>query len=254
MAKICLDSHIMAYSSKPHEHLLQLYNEVDAFLRQQYKRDQHADHGYLIQELARSNRIVARYQQELRAIARMRNSLVHNPFSALAEPLAEPNILIVNRYKEIRDALLNPHTALSIAIPAQKIYSVEPDARLDDVLKKMNDNIYTHVPIIENGQMVGVFSENTLLSYLADAGEAIITADMTMADFKDYLPLKAHKGEAFAFLPKKALLGDVFDVFNKAIHKHERIGMLFITEHGKDHEKPLGIMTAWDLASPEFNL
>jgi CBS domain-containing protein len=118
-------------------------------------------------------------------------------------------------------------------------------------MKFMDKNTFTHVPIIQNDKMVGIFSENTLLSYLVDSGETIITKDMTISDLRQFLPLSAHRGEVFAFLPRKVLLAQVYEEFNKAIKKRERIGMLFITEHGREEEKLLGIITAWDLATPE---
>lgn len=243
----------MANNDRTDEQLLRLYNEVDAFLRQNYKQDKYADHSFLIQELASSNRVVARYQQDMRAIAQLRNSLVHNPFPS-AQPMAQPHPVIVRRYEEIRNALLSPHTALSIAVPAQKIYTVSPESNLNEVLRAMDANIYTHVPVIKDHKMVGILSENTLLSYLAETGETIITNDMTVADLSPYLPLKTHRSELFVFLPRKAPLSKVFEVFNDAIRKHKRVGMVFITEHGDENEKPLGIITAWDLASPELAL
>lgn len=241
-------------AEKTDAQLIQLYNEVDAFLRQQYKHDRYADHSFLIQELAGSNRVVARHQQEMRAVAQLRNSLVHNPFGASAQPIAQPHPVVVKRYTDIHDALLNPHSALSIAILAQQIYTTRLDSKLSDVLVAMDKNIYTHVPVIKDDKMIGIFSENTLLSYLAESGEVIITDDMTIADFAEYIPLKSHRSESFAFLPRTASLNQVFEVFNKAIHKHIRIGLLIITEHGDENERPLGIITAWDLASPEFEL
>lgn len=244
----------MPQSSKSDEELVAIYNEIDSFLRQQYKSDKYADHSFLIQEIGRTNAVVARYQQELRAMAQLRNSIVHNPLSAIAQPIALPHPEIIKKYKGIKDALLNPRTGLSVAIPAHKIYTASLNSNLNEVLKKMNKNIYTHVPIIEQSKMVGIFSENSLLSYLADAGEAIITNDMMINDLADYLPLQSHQGECFEFLPRKASLAQVFEVFNKAIHKHQRVGMLFITEHGYAGERPLGIITAWDLASPDFEL
>ncbi len=242
----------MSKEDKSAEQLLAIYNQIDAHLRAQYRRDVHADHSFLIAELARSNRVVARHQQELRAIAQLRNSLVHNPMASVAQPFASPHPLIVERYGQIRDALLHPANALSVAIPAQKIYTATLTTNLADVLQKMDKNTYTHVPIIEKNTMVGIFSENTLLSYLAEEGEAVITRDMTMADFKDFLPLGAHRSEAFAFLHRNASFSEVFEIFNKAIKVRQRIGMVFITQTGKSHEKPLGIVTAWDLASPDF--
>ncbi len=236
------------------EELLSIYNEIDKYLRQQYKNDKYADHSFLIQEISRSNAVVARYQQELRAMAQLRNSIVHNPFSSIAQPIASPHLAIIKRYKAIKDTMLNPHTALSIAVPAHKIYTARLDSNLNEILKEMNKNIYTHVPIIKENKMVGIFSENSLLSYLAESGEAIITNDMTIGALADYLPLKSHQGECFEFLARRATLTQVFEVFNKAIRSHRRVGMLFITEHGHAGERPLGIITAWDLASPDFEL
>lgn len=242
----------MPETDQTEEQLLEIYNEIDAFLRRECVRDKYAEHSFLIQELATSNRLVARYQQELRALAQLRNCLVHNPFAAFARPIARPHEAVIKRYSEIRDALLNPRPALSIAVPAAKIFTASPGSSLNSVLKAMDEHIYTHVPILEDDKMTGLFSENTLLSYLADNSETIITDDMTIADFAAYLPLKSHRGESFAFLPRQASLGEVHDVFAQAIHEHRRIGILFITEHGREQEKPLGIITAWDLAAPEL--
>jgi hypothetical protein len=105
------------------EELLKIYNEIDAFLRQQYGSDRHAEHGYLLQQVAHKNRVVAKYESELRAIAQLRNSLVHNPLQEIASPIAYPNPKLLERYRSIRNALLNPRVALTIAVPANKIFT-----------------------------------------------------------------------------------------------------------------------------------
>lgn len=236
------------------EELIQLYNEIDHFLRQQYGQDKYADHTFLIQELSSSNATIGKYQQILRAVAQIRNSIVHNPMPKIAQPLVTPHPQLIATYREIRDMLLNPASALSIAVPAAKIYTSHLDAQLYEVMETMSKNTFTHIPIIKDNKMIGVFSENTLLSYLVDAGEAIVTDDMTINDIRHFLPLSAQRGESFAFLPRKATLNQVYKIFYDAIKIHKRIGMVFITEHGKEDEKLLGIITAWDLASPEHGL
>jgi CBS domain-containing protein len=243
--------------NKPHsnaEELLDLYNEVDHFLRKECKTDKHADHGYLIQDLAQSNPAVARNQQLMRAVAQIRNSLVHNPIPSVAQPLLQPHSGLIENYRKLRDALMNPLKALSIAIPSQQLYTTTLDANLGKVMKKMDENIFTHVPVIENDRMIGVFSENTLLSYLAESGEAIITKDMKISDLKEFLPLKAHHGESFVFIARNKPLSEIYGTFNDAIQVRRRIGMMFVTQNGKPDEKLLGIITAWDLASPDFQL
>jgi CBS domain-containing protein len=242
------------------EQLIRIYNEIDIFLRQLgYQSDQVAEvaqsipHQALIDKLSSKNRVVFQFQHEMRVVAQLRNSLVHNPFPHLNGSLFEPNPELIKRYAMIRDALIKPRTALSIAIPANKIFTATPKTNLVEVLRAMSKNTYTHVPIVKEDKMIGILSENTLLSYIADNGDGIITDDMVIDDLIKYLPLHSHASESFLFLPRNAQLSQVYDVFRKAINKRERIGMLFITENGKENEKPLGIITAWDLASPDFD-
>ncbi len=244
----------MSSSQNTADALLDLYNEVDHFMRKEGKKDKQADHSFLIQELAATNPVVARNQQIMRSVAQIRNTLVHNPIPSTAQPLVQPNPHLVETYRGIRDALMNPLNALSIAIPRQQIFTTKLGANLGEVMKKMDQNIFTHVPVIENETMVGVFSENTLLSYLAESGEAIITKDMKVGDLKEFLPLSAHHGESFVFVARNTPLNKIYEIFNDAIQVRRRIGMIFVTQHGKADEKLLGIITAWDLASPEFQL
>ncbi len=235
------------------DELLAIYNEIDAFLRSQPASDRHADHSFLLQQVTRTNAVIARHEAELRAIAQLRNTIVHNPMSDTVSPIATPHVELVKRYRQIRDHLLKPQTALSIAVPGSKLYTATLLSPLHQTIKDMSEHIYTHVPILEGDRMIGIFSENSILNYLADNDEVIILKDMTMNDFKPYLPMESHRGEHFAFLPRQASLAEVYDVFNRAIKVHQRIGMVFITEHGQATEKPLGIITAWDLATPLFD-
>ncbi len=235
-----------------YERYISIYNQLDTYMRKYLRDDKHTDHAYLIQQIALHHRLFARYEQELKEFARLRNVLIHNHFGEAAHPIATPHPYVVDLYQRIIDAVLNPVTALSIAVHAAQIYTTTLNAKALDVMKLMTKNTYTHVPVMEDDQMVGIFSENTILSYLSHHENSIITADMPIREFADFVGLDQHKSEEFAFIERKALLADVYALFNAAVKKHKRLGMLFITEHGKQSEKLLGIITAWDLASPEF--
>lgn len=235
-----------------YERYISIYNQLDTYMRKYLRDDKHTDHGYLIQEIALNHRLFARYEQELKEFARLRNVLIHNHFGEAAHPIAVPHPYVVDLYQRIIDAVLNPPSALSIAVLSAQIYTTTYDAKALEVMKLMTKNVYTHVPVMEDGQMVGIFSENTILSYLAHHENSIITADMPISEFTEFIGFDKHKSEQFGFIERNALLADVYALFNAAVKAHKRLGMLFITEHGKQSEKLLGIITAWDLASPEF--
>ena len=114
---------------------------------------------------------------------------------------------------------------------------------------KMKENTYTHIPILENGIVKGVFSENTLFGVLL---ESELIYDINTTDFsepliKKYCNLTNHVSETFEFISKDIYLEDVKEIFLKSFQKKQRLAMLFITQHGKPNEKLLGIITPWDV-------
>lgn len=233
------------------EKFLQIYNELDDYMRKQLKTEQYVDHGMLLRQMADKNRIFAEYYRDLKTFADMRNLLVHNPYKANADPMLIPHEYIVNRYEEIKNQVLHPKKALSIAIPARLIYTTALEDSALDVMQAMNDKVYTHVPVLEGKKMVGVFSENTILSYLSHHKEAIILKDMKVKEFAEFIPLEKHLSESFEFVGRDALLIDVEELFKKALIGRRRIGMVFITNSGKKDEELLGLLTSWDVAGRE---
>lgn len=231
-----------------------IYNQIDDYMRTQPGVDKNTEHSYLISELSATNHLIKRFEVELKACARLRNVLTHSPFMRLVHPMAMPTVKLVERYQEILNSLLHPPTALSIAVPASQIYTTTMGSNALEVMQAMNKNVYTHVPVLMGKKMVGVFSENTILSYLVHQKDSIVTSDLSVAEFSDFISLDSHPGEVFEFTHRGAQLSEVYMIFNKAIKVRRRVGVLFITEHGKPDEKLLGMLTAWDLAAPEQRL
>ncbi len=115
----------------------------------------------------------------------------------------------------------------------------------------MQKNNYTHIPIIEHDVVVGVFSENTVLSYLIDDEIIEIGDDVCFTALGKYLPIENHSSESFRFISRNASLQNVNELFEKALRSQDRIGLVFVTQNGKPSEKLLGIISAWDAAAKE---
>lgn len=229
------------------EKFIGIYNQIDAYMRKSLSVEKYVDHSHLIRRMADQNKIFAQYLNELLTFADLRNVLDHNPYRIQAHPMAEPHEYIVKRYEEIRNLLFDPPKALSIAIKGPIIYTTTLEANTIDVMQVMNDKLYTHVPVMENGLLFGVFSENTILHYLVKNKDSIITTDTKMEEFKDLLPLTRNRIEYFEFMPRNTLLSDVKTVFNEGLKNGKRIAVVYITETGNQKEKMLGMITPWDL-------
>lgn len=175
--------------------------------------------------------------------------LAHNPYKKDADPLLYPHAYIIKRYAQIVDSILHPPKALSVAIPASKIFTATLDTSIQELMRIMIRKNYTHVPIIKDDMMIGIFSENTLLSYLVANQEGIILKDATVADFREFIKIENHINEFFEFVPRNTLMSEVEEIFHKGMMDKKRIAVVYITESGKNTEKILGMITPWDLTA-----
>ena len=116
-----------------------------------------------------------------------------------------------------------------------------------EAIKEMSDKLYTHIPILENGKVIGVFDENSIFNYLAKQEIIMIENNTTFNDIKDYIGLNDREMEEFIFFSSQRYLEELEIEFEKAYRKGKRIGIAFMTQNGKEDEKLQGIITPWDL-------
>ena len=236
------------YSSNSHK-FISIYNELDKFMRKYLNENNETPNSVLINKMAKVNTVFYRNKDDLLDLSRLRNAIVHNPNNKDADPIAEPHEFIVNKFEDIKNIVISPPIALNtIAIKAQDIFTAKMNDNAFEVMKKMNDNTFTHVPIIESKKLIGVFSENTIFSFIVKNEEVIIDKDYLIKDFAEFISNESHVSEYFEFVPRGALVVDIEEIFKKGLNGRKRIAAIFITETGKQNESLLGLITAWDLA------
>jgi CBS domain-containing protein len=239
----------MVRSRRAIQEFIDLYNTLDDYLRKELRSEKNIDHSILLRMMAERNRIVDIYQKDFRMFSRIRNMLVHNPYPRNANPLFYPHEYVLNKYKELVSLVLNPPKALSIAVPGGKIYTAKLSTRIHKLMKIMVKNNYTHIPILKDNKLIGIFSENTLLSYLVGEKETIILKDATVEIFKDYIKPEKHLNEYFEFVARDALLEEIEEIFSRGMKGGKRVAVVYITHSGKFTEQLLGMITPWDLAN-----
>ncbi len=234
--------------TNPSSKFLSIYNEIDHYMRKALNAPNYADHGTLLRQMSEKNRLFASYYKDLKLFAELRNLLVHNPYPDNANPLIIPHSYIVKRYRDMQNALLRPKKAIELAIRKEFIYMTSLDANAIDIMRIMNEKTYTHVPVMDGEKMIGVFSENTILTYLVHNKDTIVLKDTKIAEFEEFIGLNKHPSEYFEFVSRETLLVDVEALFQKGLKERKRIAVVYITEHGNKEEKLLGMITAWDVA------
>lgn len=228
--------------------ILKIYNELDKFFRTSVGQDEALDHAGILQRVSKINPEVNRYTFELRSFSKLRNMLVHDGNGTNQMPLIEPTDFAVNRYRELADMIMKPKKSLNIAVRKEHVFTVKMSDLATEVMAEMNKKTFTHAPVMKDGKMVGVFSENTVFAYLVKEKQSLIDETTTIADFKDFIGFEDHPSERFIFVSSKSTAMEVREIFSDAVKNGVRIGMIFVTANGKAEESLLGVITAWDLA------
>ena len=184
---------------------------------------------------------------ELDYIREVRNLLTHRPKIG-KEYAVEPTDAMVRLMEDVIKRIESPATAESIMISSRQILSCEKSDLVMAAMKQMYERAITHIPILEDGKVAGVFSENIFIRCTI-SGEHVIDENTVFYEIEDELAMDKHLRERYAFTGKNTPVQELSDLFDEAQDDDHKLGMIFVTEHGKEHEKLIGIITAWDVAA-----
>ena len=195
-----------------------------------------------IRELAKTNSLIRRYKEDIDLYADLRNVLVHNRFKGnyLAEPLPE----ITNQLRELASKLISPPRIIDS-------FSVEiREFSLNDSMK----SVYTFLGDKDHSQVfyrnkvgrLGCLSARTLQRWAAHQVEiGLIDLETPIATVLQYSENLAE----VSFVPRGAIVTDAQKYFGN-LNSPFQVAVI-VTENGKPTEKPLALVTAWDLGEIE---
>lgn len=227
------------------QEFLEQYRRLEKAIKLKYGYD--SNDGGVVRKFCKEQKPPAYLRNELELCIDIRNILAHNPKTGGEAPIS-PGQGIINTVRKATEWIENPPDVTRVWIGYSNVYAKGLEAKVLPAMKEMAERSFTHIPIVEEGRVAGVFSENTLLSCVLDEEISHYDEKTRFCDISKYLPIEDHASEVFAFASRSTSLQDVKKIFDGALQRGERLGMLFVTQNGKPSEKLLGIVTAWDIA------
>lgn len=221
---------------------IEKYKELEKVVRTTYGLKEADSISYALTSKAkfRNDEANIRYCQDVR------NLLQHKEKLGDAYPV-EPTDAMLRFIEALIARVKNRKKCSDIMIPYKNIYWQPLTGRVKDTMVQMRNQTFTHIPILENGIVIGAFDENSIFSYLADEEIIEISDELTFADIRKYIGTADREMESFLFFRADNYADDLEDRFNEAMQTHTRIGMVFLTASGKKNEKLQGIITPWDV-------
>ncbi|MBR2176653.1 MAG: CBS domain-containing protein [Clostridia bacterium] len=186
------------------------------------------------------------YRDKLNICREIRNFLSHHS-EFDGERMIQPSAAIVRFLDEVAEYVRRPPLALDCATLYADILKTTLPQKAQTVMKKMERQGFSHVPVIDDGECVGVFSVSTVFTYALLNGMAGISDDMIIADFSELLPADKHSTERFRFVGRESTINDVRGEFERKNRNMKRLAAVFITDNGSSKGRILGMLTPHDV-------
>lgn len=193
-----------------------------------------------------------RFRPELEYCRDVRNLLSHKPKIGGAYAV-EPSEAMLATLRRVLRRVQDPETNLQCATRLEDALTASLEDAVLPVMHRMHEHGYTHVPILERGRVIGVFSENTIFSCVLDETLGMLSGSTRFSDLGAYLPLSARPKQRFAFVPRNGSIYASERLLRESFDRGQRLDMLFVTENGREQERVLGLLTPWDVLGQEYN-
>ena len=142
---------------------IQAYNRIDSALRVQGDMRRSISYTEAVRRAARTNQIVAKYEDDLIDYGRLRNAIVHNSNEDIT--IAEPHDEVVVEYERIAELVCTPPLAINTI--CNKVSSiVEYNTKLKDYLEYSYKTGYSNVPIFKKGMLIGVANNSKIMEVI----------------------------------------------------------------------------------------
>lgn len=230
------------------EIFLQKYRVLEGLLEKRYEGKKLSSSSVVIEYIRDDDSEPVRVDLDL--MREIRNILSHNA-GASGEAVVEPSQETVNRLEDIIAYVRRTRCAAEFGTPAKDIFCAHPNDRVIHVMRNMQKNGYSHVPVEERGGITGIFSVKSLFDYIAENGPDSVNGETCIAELNEKIRLDRQAGDRYMFVPADASIVGVRSAFEKYTRKNSRLSAVFVTQNGAPEEPLICMLTPWDVLSDD---
>lgn len=200
------------------------------------------DRGFasVIEKASGKDRIVSRNQSELRAFHDLRNVIVHERLDdrRLAEPVPE----VVDQIQTIARILTDaPRVDQLFAVD---VTCCSPRDSIGEVSALMREEDFSSVPVVTEEGVEALLTAETIARFVGASAEiGLVDLETCVGDVLEETEDERH----LQFLAREATTDAALGVFDDALRDGYSIDAILITHSGAPTQKPLGIITPFDV-------
>lgn len=224
------------------DRFLTAFNRIDHRLRDIVGIKDFMPFYRLIDQAKKKEVLVKKYEDDLRSYTDLRNAIVHHR-TVLNYVIAEPHTDVVERIEYIDATLAKP--MLVGQMFRKRVFVFQENDSLAHVLKVIRQRKYTQFPVYYNRQFKGLITTVGITNWLASkmGGDHLPKGIPTLYDILMHEKNRVN----YKFVSRYITIYEAEEIFKQGVERGRRFEALLITEHGKPHQKLIGIITPLDI-------
>lgn len=230
------------------ERFLKKYRVLEGLLEKRYEGQKVSSSSIVMEYIRDDDSEPVRVDLDL--LREIRNILSHNA-GENGEAVVEPSDEMLERLDRILTYVRRPRCAAEFGTPAAQVLCAHPNDGILGVMRNMRKNGYSHVPVKDNGRIVGVFSIKCLFDYLAENGLDSMDNRARIDDLGERIRLERKHGERYMFVSADTSIVSIRRAFQRYPEKNRRLSTVFVTRDGSPDEELICIITPWDVLSDQ---
>jgi predicted transcriptional regulator len=229
------------------EKFLDLFADVETALKSRLRlpANNRIGTGAMINDYVAMNPFWTDSANRLRQLTDIRNVLTHQRGTALGYPVAVSRPA-VEALRGIKEHLLEPEAASHRY--RKRVLSVSSGHSLAAVLAMAFDNGFSQFPVLTDGRFGGFITENEIIRWLGRRVKAnSAKVDLSCISVKTLLKEKDPFQRGIPIFHFERLDSPVDEVMGR-FSMEPALEAILLTQSGRKHTPPEGIITQWDAA------
>ncbi|MBI9008931.1 MAG: CBS domain-containing protein [Tenericutes bacterium] len=235
------------------EQFLDFFKKLEKYLRIEYNQGNYSYSGFMstIYRIKKSNTnplISNKFNFDiLQQASQVRNIISHN------NDVIIPSEKFLDSFKEVVERIIKPLKVENVMIPLSKLKTAGLNTLVGDVINMLKQYGFNTIPIINDNQLMGVFTEKSVFDYLSMNKNQTISKKMKINDLLEAIDLNSDPRKYFEFISRDASLDEAYECFTKDLKSRRELLLLLVTEEGEKEQKLLGIVALRDIEKALFN-
>jgi len=226
---------------------LKLFNELESFLRITYHDIDYSYTGFITKlyqiKKSKENRLINNTNnfELIKQAAQMRNIIAHN------NDILIPSDRFIKEFAELVHKITKPLTVRQVMTNFYELKTASLNSTIGETVELLNKSGFSTIPIIENNELIGIFTEKSLFDYLSLKQNKAVLISMKISEIIEAIDLNNHPRKYYEFISVNTDIYQAYEYFNKDLKKRREMLLLLVTENGKTGEHLLGIVALRDL-------